>query len=261
MSYACYTQYRVEAPAKEINRLIDGLNARRHQGEKHDLVVLSHVPELTEENVRAYKNGTSVLSFETETRRCPWNLKWSKAILAFAPHAYIYYYAEDFPDEIVQTNDVWQHYFQETLVVEAYLTEKAPADVRKRFSEYGEYRSREDQVGWYLYTDTRGLRKLVAPFVQTRRRYHHEIMQEFREFQRELVWDTGSFINIYHIDFVEDNLTRLSPCQRCKEVAELYEALDEKDREFWELFEERNKLERELYQLKKKISLSGNFTD
>ena len=87
--------------------------------------------------------------------------------------------------------------------------------------------------------------------MQTRRRYHHEIMQEFREFQRELVWDTGSFINIYHIDFVEDNLTKLSPCQRCKEVAELYEDLDERDREIYKLQKKLSKMEYQLAQLKK----------
>ena len=251
MSNACYTQYRVEAPSKEINRLADGFNARRHQGNDDDLVVFSRVSELTEENVRAYKNGTSVLSFEAETRRGPRNIEWSKTILSLAPHAYIYYYAEDFPDEIVQTNDVWQRYFQATLVVEAYLTEKAPADVLKRFSEYAEYRSREDQVGWYLYANTRGLRKLVAPFIQPRRRYHHEIMQEFSEFEQELRWETGSFINIYHVDFVESNLTRLRPCQTCKEVAELYDDLYERDREIYELHKKLSKMEYQLAQLKK----------
>lgn len=249
MSNACYTQYRIEAPDGEIEHLVRELNAWGRQGDSGDgsnLVADSHVPELTEENVKTYQTGTSVLSFETETRRGPLNLDWREVILAFAPHAVIYYYAENLPDEIARTNDVWQRYFKATYVFEAQFTEKTPPSVRKAFSEYGEYRHRTDQLGWYGYVGSHGLRKLIAPLVPTRRRYRNEILQEFREFAQELDWQTGTFINIQPIDFVKDDLTHVDPCRTCKEVAELYEEIATRDRNIYELSLEVDRLKRRI---------------
>ncbi len=121
------------------------------------------------------------------------------------------------------------------------------------FCEYGEYRYRTDQLGWYGYVGSYGLRGLLAPFVPARRRYRSEMLQAFREFAQDLYWRTGTFINIQPIDFVKDDLTHVDPCRTCKEVAELYEEIAARDRKIAELSLEVDRMERRLARMTREL--------
>lgn len=246
MSNACYTQYRVVAPDGEIKRLVRELNKWGREGDPEDydnLVKASHVPELTDENIKTYKTGVSVLSFETETRRTPSNTAWGEVICYFAPHACIYYYAEELHEGIAVTNDVWHRYFHFTYVIDAYFTDKTPDDVREIFSRDAVHRDRTDQYGWYTYLGPLFLEGALSHFVSPHRRYLNEMLAEFDDVATKLYWETDTCIEIHKVEFIEDDLTKSDPCDTCQQVHELYEELSD-------MREKINELEKENYDLR-----------
>lgn len=235
MANICYTKFKVESSEKEVEALRKALNKR--EGKKlTSYLRYCRLAPLTEASVQKLPHGGEVLSFETATNWGPELREWTGIIRARAPHAQVVYYAEEFGQRDHETNDIWGKYFPAPYAVYAHISDKTPEALRKAFTVGAEYRSREDQYGWFLYLSPREVRGRIRLCLPHAHGYTSQLIDALEDALMEHQWTTD--VRIDRIERVENPMIRNEPCWYCGELARLEEDIRCKDK-MLEKYEER----------------------
>lgn len=237
MANICYTKFKVEGQAQEIERVRRTLNLRESKRLAHYLAYCA-VPPLTEAAVQKLTDTASVLSFETATKWGPETGSWTDILRPLAPHAQIIYYAEEFWCGVHETNDIWGKYFPAPYAVYARISEKTPENVREAFTKDAAYRDREDQWGWFSYLYPRELGHRIHDILPKARGCTRDLYAAFEEQKQRLLWEKDTTILIGRIHREKNPMIKNGPCWYCEE---LNRKQDEISKLYDELFRYQNR--------------------
>ena len=231
MANICYTKYKVEAPAEQIEALTACLNSEWKQeakeyaqGGHYGYLHYCRIHPLDSDAVADLAHGWKVLSFETATKWSPEHAAWVRIIGDAAPDANIIYYTEELWAGPCETNDVWGRYFPTSYVVALMDGSKLPQKIRNTFMEDAEHRDREDQVGWFSYLHPFELSHRLSDIGSFRGTMDAQIDQFYEKLNHGIRWKHEGDLVIRPIRRVENPLIRnvwSKSCQFCKKYDDL----------------------------------------